>query len=559
MLIHGSVVSQVGGCRVCAEVGQNLEQSRNSGFTDCICSVVQLLASSNQSLLQQSLACIKVLARHHHVILARADVVPALVRLLTDGTSACQAAAASALWSLSDIAEEVTHIAEALHGSIEFLLHVLTADRSALQLQACSLLANVVASSLHNAQRFAETGGVAAVASALDRCSLPVQQEALRCLASVASSYEPAQTAIVESMLPAIIARLDVADTGMQATAAILLRRLASNQSPALYEAAVHLKLLAKLDSAIMDVQREAADALSCMMTIHLGTKDDITTAAGIPPLIKLLGSRDSTVQVSAAAALCTLADRHAGRKGAIADAGGITALASLLESPADEVQQQAATAIQTMASGNARSQALFACTGCIPLLVQCIEAGPGHAAEAAAAAVHELSNSNAGNQMAAAQAGAIQALAALLKPGLVAEQLASAQALQTLMHLQPSNIKAASEAGVLAALVQLAESTVERLQKQATSTWQMLAASHPVVQKAIEEAGSFDQLSTALSQLDHERCTAVWRKGVAMLRNACCSPGSLSETHDAALLLLLQSQAQCSRGNVEVRCRCCS
>ena len=533
LLQKGSVVCQIGMSKVLAHLCQHPQQPGDhqvKGIEACIASLVRLLVSSNQSLLQQILAAVLQIVPQYRHLLRRADAVPGLIRLLREGTSVCQLGAASALTSMSELVDTRADISAALEDSIPLLVNLMKHAAPALQLSACSLLASIFIDSSAAAQRFAEGAGVEAAAVMLTHHSMLARQAAMQGLANAAASYPDIQASIVEQLLPAITDALYDNHAGVQSSAACIIRTLTLTQSTRLCRAGMHKKLLAILATASMDTQKHAVDALCSLMSHQPRIKDSIIAAGGPEILIRLLGST-GTLKAAGAIALSMLAIDSPQRKGAIIQAGGIPAFAQLLEDVPDFVRQQGACGLQALASGDALCQRKIIDSGCIPMLVERLQGG---AAAAAAAALTALSEGSKDTKEAIVKDGALTALAQLLESNLVPEQSAALQALCSLLHDQPYNCKAASELGVIPALTALVTSSNALIQKQAAQTWQALAASHPVIQQAICEAGGFQGLGQAISDI-RDRGSPC-RKGAAMIRSICCSSRDGAEAWTALL-----------------------
>ena len=556
MLQRGSVVCQVRAVAVLSDVGQSLSQAI-PGLSDCLRALVQLLASSNQSLLQQALVTTRMLVPLHHQPLVSADVIPALIHLLRHGISTCQAAAASALQSLAEVPFQAASVSEDLRDSISFLLDGLTRHRTAIQLPASGLLASILHHSPVNAETFGGENGPAVIAKAFPHGSPAMKLQALLCLSNAAEACARLHTDITAEMLLAVVTALDAADDALAAQTASLLKHLASSQNALLYRTNVHLKLLAKLTSGSPEVQVQSMSALCIIMAQQPKALDSLSTAAVISDIVKLLKSSIPAVLVAAMSVLCLLADSSPGSRSRIVQAGGLAASVQLLETQNGSVKQQAAKFISSMASGDVQLQKQLAESACIPALVDSLQ---GSAAEAAAQALAALSSSHTSNQMAIAGAAAIPALADLLRSGQVSEQLAAAQALHSLMDRQPFNVKAAAEAGVPAALLPLLASADSQARIQALSTWQIFVSSHPVVQRVMFEAGGVHELAKAFAHAELQAASMIWRRGDAMLRSICCSLEDAADAYSSIRLMLRQCQQQQQKrviGNISFQWDC--
>ncbi len=546
LLQRGSVVCQIGIAKALAKFCRHPDVShqQTQGFKECIRSVVGLLMSRNQSLLQYVLAAMQQLALHHHRALYAAGVVPSLIQLLTEGTSVCQLGSTRALGSLSDIALHRSDISEALQDSIELLVTLMEQGSSDLQLAASSLLTHSLIDSPVNAQRFAKSDGTAAVARILEHHSVPAQEAALQCLRIAAESYPDLHIAISKHLLPAITDMLSDPCKSLQSSAASLVRCVASTQSARLCRAGLHTKVLRLLMSGKVSVH--LVDTLYSLMLHQPKICDSIVAAGGLDVIINLLHAPDSSLQITGAIVLGQLALNHPQRKAAVIKAGGISALARLLENSSDNVAQQGAFGLQTLASGDASCRQQVADCGCIPMLVKLLQTG---AAAAAAGALTALSEGSACTQQAVVNNGVIPAFASLLRSSIVPEQLAAMRALRSLLCDQPAYIKAASEAGAVLSLTDLVRSTDGEVQQQAVKTWQIVAAGHPASQMAISEAGGVERLAEATSKMHEGNC--VCRRGAGMLRSIS-SPGHSAANLTEALQLLLQghltpAQVQCN------------
>ena len=542
MLQRGSVVCQVRASAVLGIVGQSLSQTCKQaipGLGNCVHALVQLLSSSNQSLLQQALATTKLLVPLHHQALMSAEISPALVHLLRNGISNCQAAAAAAVDSLAEIPSQAAPVSEALSDSIPFLLDAVRQHRTAIQLPAIRLLASILRCSSANAQIFVKARGPAVIANSFPRCSLAVKQQALVCLSNAADSHADTQPEISEHMLQPALTILATRDDALADHAACLIKHLAASQSAQLCKARAHMQLIAKLESANPDVKLQSLAALCSIMAQQPKIKASISTPPVLSELVKLLQLPFATVQVAAAALLCMLADKHSGRKALLIQAGALAASVQLLQAKGSDVTKKAATLLQTIASGNAELQDQVAECGCIPGLVDTLQGG---AAEAAAKALTALSAGHASNQLAVAtNSGAIPALAALLRSGSLAEQHAAAQALHSLTEQQPFIIKAAAEAGAPAALVPLVASHTSQLRSQASLAWHMIASSHPVVQRAMQEAGGAHELARGFAEAGLQEGSAMCHRGAAMLRSICCGRKDAADAYGAIRFILRQ------------------
>ena len=542
MLQRGSIVCQVRASAILGIAGQSLSQTckqATPGLGNCLHALVQLLTSSNQSLLQQALATTKLLVPLHHQALMLAEVSPALVHLLRNGISNCQAAAAAALDSLAEVPSQAVPVSEALSDSIPFLLNAVRQQGTAIQLPASGLLASILRCSSANAQMFAKARGPAVISNSFPLCSLAVKQQALVCLSNAADSHADIQPDISEHMLQPALTILATHDDALADHAACLIKHLAASQSAQLCKARAHMQLVAKLQSANPDVKLQSLAALCSIMAQQPKIKASISTPPVLLELVKLLEIPIATVQVAAAALLCMLADKHSGRRALIVQAGALAASVQLLHAEGGDVTEKAATLLQTIASGDAELQDQVAECGCIPGLVETLQ---GHAAEAAAKALTALSAGHASIQLAITiDSGAIPALAALLRSGSSAEQLAAAQALHSLTERQPFIIKAAAEAGAPAALVPLVVSHISQLRSQASLTWHMIASSHPVVQRAMQEAGDAHVLARAFAGAELQGGSMIWQRGAAMLRSICCGAKDAADAYGAIRLILRQ------------------
>jgi vacuolar protein 8 len=394
-------------------------------------------------------------------------------------------------------------------GGIAPLITLLKDKHAALKENATKALSHL-ATNEDNKTAIAKAGGIGPLVTLLTEGNETTQQFTAAALQSLARDHSENQIAIGQAGAITPLANLlgsDARETQEHAVGALLF--LASTDEG--WRDAVIKCLIGVLDVRSAAAQVKAAEALSILAARSNDNRQAITSAAAVPPLVRLLGDgRRVKAETPQERAACVLADlaRLAENKIAIVMAGGISPLVHLLSSESPLAQRHAAGALSQLAAVGLNKGAINE-AGAIPPLVQLLkDSSSSEALTKLAASVlwHLTAKEDAKTSMVAA--GVIPPLVAMLSSPTPGVRDHAAAVISSLARTSGGSKKAIYSAGGIPPLVELLVSEKPMTQKHAAcALWGMSDGKDGVYDKQIAEAEAVRPLVNMMQSFDTETC----------------------------------------------------
>ena len=354
------------------------------------------------------------------VAIAKAGAIPRLVVQLRGGgrTSVkAQELAAAVLSHLSATEDSIKAITAA--NGIRPLVTMLSAGTSAAQAHAASVLSDMARSSSRNQNQIISEGGITPLVNLLNKEHPPKSKAAAAgALLALSQGSPDTQKAVADAgAIKLLVALLSEEHDAARKKAAGAIAALASGSTEN-QDAVEKNKGIGKLVSLLdptsgidEEVSAEAAAALAVLARGNQKIQDKVANDHGIKPLVKLLqGDRCTHAKEEAASALWSLSAQHKVNQDAVAEAGGIAPLVAVLGLDSVKAQEQAAGALAALALDNATNEASIA-----GLVVSLLGTDDKQASAKAARAISRLARAHASNQRSIANAGGVKLLVDLL------------------------------------------------------------------------------------------------------------------------------------------------
>ena len=439
--------------------------------------LVKQTTSTDSEVKNTAAASLRSLATQNHGeyidALFQAGVVPALVKLLSEGSAKSSEAAAGALHAI--MRDKVAHqVAMVNAGGIEPLVRLLKSGGPKLQEVAASALASLQSDVSHQKQ-IMQLGCITLLFALLQQGSDAAKASAAQGLANAAAFSADAQNSILRSgAIPVLVQLL-----------------------------------------AVGAAQKPAAAALAQLARDNPAVQTELAVSNAIPPLLSLLNGQNVEVQAQVAAAIAQMAKDHPGNQAAIAQAGGIAPLMALLAPTSrrgvEAVQAHVLTALAQLARDNPDNQdAIARCGGLKPVVHHLETTYSSKDVQAQAAfAIMEITKSNLANQNTVVDLGGTIHLSALINqsphPVVKAEVAGALWALSE----DPENKTVIARAGTIAMLGSLLGSSDERAHTHAANALASIGRGNETHQVQITQM-LLDLLLTGPEEAQHRAVRAL-------------------------------------------------
>lgn len=428
------------------------------------------------------------------VAIAKAGAIPRLVVQLRGGgrtTVKAQELAAAVLSYLSSSEDSIKAIAAS--NGIRPLVTMLTAGTSAAQAHAASVLSDMARSSSRNQSQIISEGGIAPLVNLLAKeNNARTKAAAAGALRSLSSGQPDTQKAVADAgAIKPLVVLLNEDDDNARKKAAGALAAICleshENQDAVEKNKGIS-KLVGLLDTSMSEgVNAEAAAALAVLARGNEKIQDRVPAAGGTIPLVSLLsGDAGEHAKEEAAAALWSLSTKHYANQVAIADAGGIAPLVAALGLESVRGQEQAAGALAALALDNTKNELSIA-----KLIVSLLGSDDKQASAKAARAISHLARAHASNQRSIATSGGLSKLVELLDV-----------------------TEGGVGAGVLSGSAAVAALESAKVQKEITSAIWSMSTDNTENQVAIAQAGGVQPLIRLLEghpEVHREVAGALW------------------------------------------------